>query len=158
MKNILFLILLLGCNSTKKVQKEPLKDVSVKLVLNKIDNDLYLKTIFLNNSNDTIVISKSPELFINITYFYNNKIQNYDHWIETEEDVNKGRVIPFFYNDKIISQMELINNFKVKLLPHSTTECNFSFNIADALKDYKPKVKFEYDTGKGIIMSDYLEI
>lgn len=161
----LFLIVFLAVNchkqhhESKKFKKIDNIDVSIKLVeMDDINNNI-LELTLLNNANTLVSIHQTPELFIKVEVLKNNSWVEYE-WLESEEAIDNGKIMPFYKNDTLVANKEQIF-YKTDLIPHKEVKASFSFNVIYALKTYlKKRIYFEYKLPNidRKIMSEYFYI
>lgn len=161
---LIFFLLVTSCqkqnNSLKKAKKIDAINVAIKLIeVDNIDNNL-LELTFFNHSDSLFNITKTPEFFVKVEVFKNNSWQELE-WLESEEAINNGRIMPFYMNDTIVTNKDQIF-YKTDLTPHKVIKVGFSFNVIyllrNKLQNKKVRIYFEYilPDGDRAIISDYL--
>lgn len=167
MKKLLAIILLaVSCHKqhqeSNNIKKIDSIDVKIKLVeVNDITNNL-LELVLVNHMDTLVSIHQTPEFFIKVEVLKDNSWIEYE-WLESEEAINNGRIMPFYKNDTLVSNKEQIF-YKTDLIPHKEVKISFSFNVIYALrnviKNKKVRIQFEYllPNSNQAIISDYLYI
>ncbi|MCA0229807.1 MAG: hypothetical protein LCH91_05030 [Bacteroidetes bacterium] len=162
-KLFLIVFLAVSCHKqhheSKKLKKIDNIDVSIKLVEGDDINNNLLELTLINNTNNPVSIHKTPELFIKVEVLKNNSWIEYE-WLESEEAIDNGKIMPFYKNDTLVFNKEQIF-YKTDLIPHKEVKVSFSFNVIYTLKTYlKKRIYFEYKLPNSDkkIMSEYFFI